>query len=133
MAKNLKRFVCILLYQICVKLQNINPRVCVRAGWRVAGVKNNFCRSPPERLDMAKPVTQFKQTNHVVLLFEARRRTLSKCFSHSQPASLFAHGQRVLIAVLYYPVFYSIINHGRQNISASHHAFQSASKTFSPS
>jgi len=82
MAIKQKRFVYILLYQICVKLQSINPRVRARAGWRAAGVKNNFCRSPPERLDTAKPVTQFKQTNYVVLLFEARRRTLSKCFSH---------------------------------------------------
>jgi len=41
-----------------MKMQSINLFDHASVGWRAAGVKNNFCRSPPQRLDRKNRVVK---------------------------------------------------------------------------
>jgi len=42
----------------CMKLQSENLLVHALIGWRAAEVKNNFCRSPPKRLERKNRVVK---------------------------------------------------------------------------
>ena len=54
----IKRFIIASLSRSYVIIQSTYLLVHAPIGWRAAGVKNNFCRSPPQRLDRKNRVVK---------------------------------------------------------------------------